>query len=410
MKEGNVMRRKCIVFTTMAIIVVMLGACNKDTSSNIEEMSKPVVVIKAAEEYVPVVMDYIGTVTPQEMKRMAFKSSGRIRSIPVEKGQLIKTGEVIAELDTEDLRYSLMASEAQMEAAHARYMKALNGANEEDINNAQLNVRKARDLLEFAEDIYEKMKLLYDASAISKQELDKAKLDMDIRQSDLTQAEELLSQLVRGSREEDKTALFHQYQQAQADYLYRKSLLEDGLLTADTDGYIVEILFKEGELYTGGHPIVILRDEDQVVKIGVTSEDLMKVEVGMETLVIAENQQWRGKVSHINNMPNEITRTYAVEIHMPEGEFPIGTIANVQLMMGHERGISIPISAILSEGEDFVFVVDNDKAKKRKIEIYDVIGTNALVKGIKDGELIVVEGMKRLRDNDQVILKDRDEK
>lgn len=393
----------------MIIIGAILWSCVNNRQNGEEvSASKPVAVIEAVEEDIPVVLDYIGSIAPEETRRMAFKSSGRIRSIPVEKGDFIERGEVIAELDTEDLRYALMASEAQMEAAHAQYMKALNGASQEDINNAELNAKKARDASEFYKDTYEKMKVLYEASAISKQELDQAKLEMDIRQADLGQAEEILNQLIRGAREEDKEALFHQYQQAKADYLYRKNLLEDAVLIADIDGYIVDVFFKEGELYNGGYPLAIVRGEGQILKIGVTSKDLMEIEAGMRALVSVGNQLSEGIVSHINPMPNETTRTYAVEINILEGIFPIGETANVELMLGYQEAISIPISSILYQGEDFVFTVHEDKAERRRIEIIDVVGTNALVKGIKHGEMVVIEGMKNLRDGDQVTLKDRD--
>jgi len=136
----------------------------------------------------------------------------------------------------------MAAAKGQMGAAQAVYEKAVNGATAEELRNAELNVKKAQDAYDYVISNYKRAEELYNSGAISKSELEQAKLEADIKESDLEQAKELLSQVKSGARSEDKKALLEQLEQAKADYDYKAGLVKDAVMSADNEGYIVDIL------------------------------------------------------------------------------------------------------------------------------------------------------------------------
>jgi len=394
------MRRRKVAVLLLLAAVMSTGCSGQEKA--MQEKVKPVKVIELTEESRPEILHYSGVVSAAELKKLAFKSSGRISRIPVKVGQRVKAGDVLAELDSKELKVALEASKAQMEAARAVYQKALNGADEEDAKKAALDVEKARAAYDYAEDNYKKVEALYNSGAISKSELDKVKLELDVRKAELGQAEEVLKQVQRGAREEDIQALLHQLEQAEADYRLRESMLEDAVLRARTDGTVVEILFEEEEMVSAGYPVVVVRNEALVVNVGLAERDLARVELGMPATVKVGQTEAEGVVTSISTTPDSQSRTYNAEIELKGNGFNLGSIAKVDIKAGVEKGIWVPIAAMLSDGVDYVYIAKGDIAEKREIVIEGTNGSMARVKGLKPGESLIVEGMKRLNTSDRI--------
>lgn len=390
----------------LLLVVGTLASCSSQSEGNIiEDDVKPVKVMMVKEQEKTKNLNYIGIVASEELRKMAFKTSGKIADIPVEKGMKIHRGEALATLDTKDLIFSLEASKAKMEGAKEQYEKAVKGATEEEIKQAELNVKKARDAYQFAEDQYKKLERLYEQGGISKQKLDEVKLDMELCESNLNQALEAEKQIKKGVREEDKKALLTTYEQAKLDYEHKMSMLEDAVLYSDVDGYVVDILYKKGEIAAAGTPVVVVRNNRQIVKVGLTQKDISKISVGMPAEVVIDDVRVEGKVSHVEQIPDQQTRTYNVDVMLSEQNFPLGAIAKVKIRLDIQKGVWIPLTAVLSNGEDYVFTVQNDIARKRKVTILGVKGTQVFIEGMQSGEKLVVEGMKRLTDGDKVSIK-----
>lgn len=367
-----------------------------------KERVKPVKTLEIAEQTSPSVLSYSGIVSPGELKELSFKSSGRIGKIHVEKGQSIKKGDVLAELEDQDLRFALAAAEGQMEAARSAYEKALNGATAEEIKNAELNEKKARDAYTYALNNYKRAEALYTGGAISKNELEKAKLEADVRESELQQAKEALSQVKNGARSEDEKALLNQLKQAQADYEYKAGLVKDAVMTSDVDGYVVDILYERGELAPAGYPVAVVRTGEIVVNVGLSEKDAAAVKPGAKARIISGEKAVDGTVASVSHIPDAQTRTYNAEISVPENSMSLGAVVKADIITGSETGIWIPLVSMLSDGTDYVYLAKDGIAVKREVVIESVTGKLVKVKGLSTGERLVIEGMKSLKAGDRI--------
>ena len=78
-------------------------------------------------------------------------------------------------------------------------------------------------------------------------------------------------------------------------------------------------------------------------------------------------------------------------------EVYLGELATVEINIGERTGIWLPLSVILNDGNDYVYVVENDRAKREYINVLEVSDDQVLVEGTKAGDKIICEGMKLVR-------------
>ena len=72
--------------------------------------------------------------------------------------------------------------------------------------------------------------------------------------------------------------------------------------------------------------------------------------------------------------------------------------------MGESKGIWIPVKSVLSDGESFVYVVENERAFKKTIEPVFINDGLMEVSGLEKGELVVTSGTKNISDGFKVTI------
>ncbi|MFH1810779.1 MAG: efflux RND transporter periplasmic adaptor subunit [Pseudomonadota bacterium] len=329
-------------------------ACDPPTAPAVEEPTRPVRVELVKSELRPVRLRYIGATGSQSIKKYSFKVAGRVQAVFVDKGQPIRRGQRLAQLDPRDLHFSL--------------------------EGAQLTLNKAEEGLKDARSLHEKMEKLYGQQARSQLEYDRAKLNLDISEAS--------------------------FRQAQVDVEYKQGLLGDTSLRSEVDGFVVEVLNKPGEVVGAGYPVVVVRNDVQVVQVGVAQRDVPRLKIGGRALIDVDGVTIDGRISQIAQIPDPRSRTYEVEVEMlgPPGEraFYLGAIARVEFEVGEAEGMWVPIQSLLTDGVDHVFVVEAGRAVRRNLVLGSISGTRVQVQGLRDGDQLIVEGMKNLKEGYQV--------
>ena len=396
------MKNKKLWLLSAFLILALTGCMNANNEDTGVVSKKPVKVIEVNETQDTKELEYIGVAKPEEIRKISFKASGKIASIKVEKGQKVVKGDTLAILDTKELSFAVEAAKAVKSGAAAQYQKSLNGATLEDIALASSNVTKAQKAYEFSKDTLDKIQKLYDEGAASKQDLDKAELEYEVRNQEYLGAKTILDQVAKGAREEDKEALKSQMIQADVDLRYKESAVGDATLKSDTEGYVMDILFEEGEIVSAGYPIIILGSNSNVASFGLNQEDTATVKIGDSVRIEAQDSSYTGKVKSIEKNMDMETRTYAVEVLLDKDTLPAGTILKVFVPKEQYKAIVIPIVSIMRGNYDYVYVIDNGVARKKQIQLGDIHDDMVEVTGLSQGDKLVLEGMKSINDGDIV--------
>lgn len=396
------MKNKMLLISTILLILALTGCKSTAPAKTSEEIKKPVKVIEVKETVNTKELHYIGTIKPETVKKISFKVSGKIADIKVEQGQEIKKGDTIALLDTKDLNFAVEAARAAKSGAEAQYSKAVNGAEKEDIDLAASNVVKAQKAYEFAKDSLDKARKVYEGGGMSKQDFDKAELELNIREQEYISAKTVLQQAEKGAREEDKLALKSQLEQAQVDLRYKESALADANLKADMDGYVMDILSQEGELISAGYPLAILGSSKNIVSFGLTQEDSEQVSIGDSITIEFNGVLYGSKIKAIDKIINMETQTYNTEAVLDSGKLPAGSVVKVTIPTGEYNAVMIPLVSVLRGDYDYVYVSENGIAQKREITIGKVQVDMVEAAGLTKGEMLIIEGFKSINHGDKI--------
>lgn len=356
--------KKNTVLIVLLAAALMLAGCSKAEDSSSAEKTRAVKVETISTSKNSVSLNYVGTVDSKNMTNYSFKSSGKLSKLYVKEGDKVSAGDIMAQIDVQDISLQLDASSASL-------------------SSARENIKKAEDQLDYNEQQVSKMEALYKSGAISKDQLDQVELQRDISQSTYAQANS-------------------QYESAFADYSSKQTLMSESAIYAQESGIVASVSFEEGERVGASDPVVTLRSSDQIVNIGIAQGDLKNVKVGALATVDVDGTKAHGKVESIDEIPDSSTRTYKAEIRVDGGQYKLGMIAKVSIDIGKMQGVWIPMQSVFSDGESYVYVVDGDRAFKRTVEIVENHENNMMVKGIEPGELLAVSGMKNLNDGSKV--------
>lgn len=404
------MRKRNFAILSLLMSVVVLGGCGK--KGNLEKSDAktyPVKTVEVKSSAHPISLEYDGLTGGSEVRKLSFKSPARISKIYVVKGQHVKKGDSLVDLDKSDLNLAMEAAKSQMDAASATYNKAMNGAQEEDRNKAEIAAKNAQDTYNYYKNLYDKNAKLYDNGVIPKQQLDGIKLQMDSSESALNAAKQTMQQAQDSAREEDRQAALGQLNTAKANYDSKVNLVQDASMVADSDGYVVNVLYKEGEMVAAGYPVVVFRSDDQVVTVGFPEDDVKKVQVGTKAQVKIHDTKSDGEIINLVQMPDAQSGTYSAEIKLltpvDNDKFYIGETVKVNINIGEKNSIWIPISSILNDGEDYVYVVESGHSVKKNISLGETDGDKVAVEGLKAGDKLVIEGMKNIKAGYQVAVK-----
>ena len=388
----------CLVFLNF---VTLSGCGGKDNSNTTEAKVYPVKIIELKNESYPISLEYEGLTGGSEVRKLSFKSPAKVAKIYVSKGQHVKKGDSLVDLDKTDLNLAKDAAKAQMDAAQAQYNKAVNGPLAEDINKAEIAVKNAQDNYNYCKDLYDKNVSLYEMKAVTEQQVNDVKNKLDSSESALNAAKETLNQLQNGTREEDRQAALAQLNTAKANYDSKVNLLQDASLIADEDSYVVDVLCKEGEMQAAGYPVILIRSENQVVTVGLTDNDVKKIQIGTKARVKIDDETTDGEVINIVQMADKQSGTYSAEIKLlnliDNSKFYIGQSVKVYLNDGEKEGIWIPISSILNDGEDYVYVVEDGRAVRKNVTLGNTNENEVCVEGLNAGDNLVSEGMKNIK-------------
>ncbi len=288
-----------------------------------------------------------------------------------------------------------------MDAAQAQYDKAVYGAQAEDINKAEIALKNARDEYNYCKDLYDKTVRLFQIKAATEQQVNDLKIKLDGSESQLNAAKETLTQLQNGTREEDKQAALAQVNAAKANYDSKVNLVQDASLVADEDGYIVDVLCKEGEMQDAGYPVILVRSDNQVVTAGISDDDVKKIQVGTKAEVKIDDTTTDGEIMNIVQAHDKQSGTYSAEIKIlnpiDNDKYYVGQSVKVYIDNGEKSGVWIPITSILNDGQDYVYTVEDGRAVRKNVTLGDTNENEVCIEGLEVGENLITEGMKNIK-------------
>lgn len=191
------------------------------------------------------------------------------------------------------------------------------------------------------------------------------------------------------------------------------NLVANTTLTSPIDGIVTARNYDNGDMYNlGGQPVVVIEQITPVKLVVNVSESLFKeVKKGMDVtlrLDVYGDEVFHGKVSLVYPTIDPTTRTFPVEITIPNGDKRVrpGMFARVTLSFGTKDRVVAPDRSIIKQagsGDRYIYVYKDGKVSYNKVELARRMGDEyEVVSGVQDGDRVVVTGQNRLNNGMEV--------
>ena len=184
-------------------------------------------------------------------------------------------------------------------------------------------------------------------------------------------------------------------------------------LVAPFSGTLDAVNVEEGEWVQQGTPIATLIALDPIiVKAEVAERDVAHVGVGAKALVrLVSGVELEGTVKHLARKASDKTRTFALEVDLPnpDGAIPSGMTAELRLTAATQPALTVPRSVLtLNEAGQIGLrvVTEGDIAAFLPVDLIDDTEAGFVVTGVPQGARVIVAGQDLVRDGDAVAVKE----
>ena len=399
--NGKKRRRKRITIISVVIVGVLIFAGALIAFSRGGTKIDPNKLAKVERGDLAKSVVATGKVTPITKVEVKSKASGIVKKLYVEYGDRVKQGQLLAQLDKDEIqaqvdqsRAALQAAEANLASSQADYERAKVDAEGPDV---PLLKRQYDRAMEMAKDGVVSASALDDADRNYKMALNKqnvAKAQVTVLNAKIAQSQ---AELAR-----DRANL--KQLEEQLSYTDIVSPIDGIVLSRDVEvGDAVSSILVLGSSAT---LVMTLGDTSEVyVKGKVDESDIGKVYLGQPARIKVESfkdKTFNGKVTKISPMgvekDNVTTFEVRVSINNPGGELKAEMTANAEIILEeHKEVLQIPEGAIIYDKDKKSFVdIPDSRAKDgmKKIAVNIGISNGAkteVLSGLKEGEEVVLQ-------------------
>ncbi len=348
---------RCLALAAAA--ATALAACKPAEEAAAPEI-RPVRTVTIEKRVAGDVVSLTGTVQAQTEVNLSFRIDGRMIERPVDVGNTLRPGQLVARLDAQNEEANLQSARAQLASADAQLVQARNN--------------------------YTRQKELLAQRFISKAAFDQFEANLRSAESNA--------------------------ESARAQVALAQNRLSYTRLTADAPGTITRVGAEPGEVVPAGRMIIQIArtggsdavfDVPAVVKDSAPRNPEITVALTTDPKVTA-----KGRVREVSPRADPVTGTFRVRVGLidPPPAMRLGSAVVGRMKLDFAPGIEIPPSALVrTQGQSAVWIVD---PKTQTVAMRPItVGTHdadrvSVSKGLEPGDVVVTAGIQALHSGQKV--------
>lgn len=360
-----------IFFVTFLFAIILMtsvffscGNGNDGKTDKVEPV-RPVKLMTVFSGETKITRNMPGRVRAVRRVDLSFQVPGRLIELPIQEGQKVTEGQLLARLDPEDYESNLKTAQAKLAKAEASFSYA------ETEYDRYVRIRKR------------------DAGAVSDAMISQRKAAVKVSRADIASAA--------------------------AAVLLARDQLSNTRLTAPFSGVVAIRYVDNFRDLQAKESVLSLQDISEVeIIIDVPEQDMAVIReetvFSFAEFAAAPQKRFEIRLKEFSGQADPLTQTYRVVFVMPDPKaFRVlpGMTANVILEVTaaeQDSKIVIPAVSVFSDdqGNPNIWVVDREKmtVHQRKVTIGDLSGTEhiEIIDGLEHGEMIALSGVTRLRE------------
>ena len=331
-------------------VAVLLAGCSRNEAA--PEPVRAVRTVVVGSDAAGTTLEFAAEVRARTESRLGFRVGGKLVRRNADLGDAVKAGQVLAQLDPQDLRLGQDAARASLAAAQANHEQA------------------AADFKRFKE--------LREQGFISSAELERRETALKAAKATLDQAQ------AQASVQGNQTAY--------------------SALVADASGVITGVEAEPGQVVAAGTPVLRLAHDGPRDVVFSVPEDKLQLLRGLEgksgqlkVKLWGSNELWPASVREVAAAADPVTRTFLVKADVGRAAVKLGQTASITLDLPKTNGINkLPLSALMEyEGKTAVWLLDKESMTVRP-QVVQVAGAEAnsavISSGLTPGQVVVTAG------------------
>lgn len=331
-------------------VAVLLAGCSRNEAA--PEPVRAVRTVVVGSDAAGTTLEFAAEVRARTESRLGFRVGGKLVRRNADLGDAVKAGQVLAQLDPQDLRLGQDAARASLAAAQANHEQA------------------AADFKRFKE--------LREQGFISSAELERRETALKAAKATLDQAQ------AQASVQGNQTAY--------------------SALVADASGVITGVEAEPGQVVAAGTPVLRLAHDGPRDVVFSVPEDKLQLLRGLEgksgqlkVKLWGSNELWPASVREVAAAADPVTRTFLVKADVGRAAVKLGQTASITLDLPKTNGVNkLPLSALMEyEGKTAVWLLDKESMTVRP-QVVQVAGAEAnsavISSGLTPGQVVVTAG------------------
>lgn len=348
---------KVVAAGVLLAALAMLSGCSKEKP--VLENIQLVKAMTISADHADQVAEFPGEVLPRVESKLGFRVGGKIISRKVDVGSTVKKGQVLMQLDAQDMRLAQHQSDAALKSALSSRDLAL------------AEVHRYREL----------------------------------------QQKNFVNQATLDAKETAYQAAQSTYEQALAASRNQSNQTAYTTLVSDIDGVVTAITAEVGQVVAAGTPVASVAQSDEkevVISVPENKVDLLRRTSDVRVRLWANpDNVMQGRVREVSPMADAVTRTYKLKVSLPKDApgVKLGMTAYVTFVdKAADGNVSLPLSALYQDkGNTAVWVIRDGKVALTPVVLSGTSGNQVLVsQGVTVNDTIVVAGVHMLTEGQAV--------
>ncbi|SRR6266567_1472818 len=393
-----------MVILFLLLVLAFVPSCSSTNPKNAQQAEAasppPALVVETAKvgwRELQRSVDAVGTLDPNEEVTVSSLVEGTVEKLFVDLGDGVRTGQVIAELDTRELELAVHQQQAALQQELARLGLADANASVDEATTSQ--VRQAEATFEEARLRLDRTKKLAEQGVLPKQQLEEQQARYDVAEAAVRSSRETVRN-IRATIAARKVSL-----------TLAEKKLADARVTAPISGFIKDRLVSEGQFLKSNSPVVtIVQNSPLKLRVDVPESAVAFVRAGRPVQFHVDafpDRTFEGRISRISPSVDQQSRTLKIEAlaDNPAGVLKPGFFARVTIQTDRrDRVLVVPSAALFNfSGLEKLFVIENGKVAERIVRSGTRLdGQVEIVEGVKEGELVAASNIENLQQGREV--------
>ncbi len=348
---------------------------------------------------------------PKAQSLITPKINAPVKKFYVVRGQKVRQGQLLAELENRDLSAAALDNKGAYEQAQATYKTSIGASLPEDTQKAELDVQNAQQALDAAKKMFESRQVLFNQGALPRKDLDTARVAFVQAQNQYDMAKRHLDHLNALVKQEAVRGATGQLTSAEGKYLGAQAQLGYSQIHSPINGVIADRPLYPGEMASSTVPLLTVMDTSGIIaKAHIPEADAQILRKGDKaTIDIPGLEGVPATVTLVSPAldPGSTTVEVWIAAKNEKQQLRPGTTARISITAEtvHDALVVPAVSLVNVNGDTAQVMVINSEgvAEARDVKVGIQTTEQAqIVSGLKLGEQVVTQGAYGLPDKTKV--------